>query len=368
MKTLLFTLEYPPFHGGVANYYGNLVKHWPKPKEIFVLDNNGNQLIKDWVWPKWLPAIWQLKKEIKKNKINHVLVGQILPLGTVAFLLSSKMGFKYSVILHGMDFSFACRSPRKRWLAKKILKKAENIICANSYTGKLGENFLGSREKIVVVNPGINDRITHNAYRITQIKEEFNLKDKFIFLTVGRLVKRKGVDMVLKSLPEVLKAIPNLLYVILGNGPELENIKNHVSELKLEKNVLIINKADDEEKNGWLEVSDVFIMPARKIKDDFEGFGIVYLEANLAGKPVIAGDSGGVRDAVIDGLNGLLVNPENKKEITAAVIKLARDKNLRKELGERGRERALKEFNWEKQIGKIRNLILPPFEKGDRGD
>ena len=94
-------------------------------------------------------------------------------------------------------------------------------------------------------------------------------------------------------------------------------------------------------------------MPSRQIKEDFEGFGIVYLEANLCSKPVIAGDSGGVRDAVKNGINGLLVNSENIEEITEAVIKLAKDKNLREKLGRQGKERVIKEFNWEKQTKKI---------------
>lgn len=382
MKTLLFTLEYPPFRGGIANYYGNLVKYWPEPREIFVLDNNEGKLIRqpaDWLWPKWLPAAWQLKKEIKKNKINYVLVGHILPLGTVAWLLSKTVNFKYSVILHGLDFTFACRSLRKRWLTKRILERAENIICANSYVAKLVGDFLDDKREIAVVNPGIDVQITRNMQDKTEIKEKYNLENKFVLLTVGRLVKRKGVDMVLKSLPKVLKEIPNLLYVILGNGPELENIKNYVSKLKLEKNALVIDNAGDGERNVWYELCDIFIMPARIIRaatrldsarqangthpdekmygNDFEGFGIVYLEANLAGKPVIAGNSGGVGDAVKDGINGLLVNPESKEEIAGAIIKLTRDENLRKKLGRQGRQRAIKEFNWEKQVKKIFSFI-----------
>jgi phosphatidylinositol alpha-1,6-mannosyltransferase len=94
-------------------------------------------------------------------------------------------------------------------------------------------------------------------------------------------------------------------------------------------------------------------MPSRKIQGDVEGFGIVYLEANLAGKPVIAGDSGGVRDAVLDGVNGLMVNPESKGEILGAILKLAGDRKLRRELGARGRQRAIKEFDSKKQVAAL---------------
>lgn len=358
MNTLLFTLEYPPGRGGVANYYGNLVKYWPEPEKIFVLNNSQNSLIKNWLWPRWLPALLFLRKKIKEEDINYILVGQILPLGTAVFLYSKFKKIEYGVILHGLDFSLALGQPRKRWLSKKILEGAKDIICANSYTAELVRKFFKQRggEKIKIVNPGVDGHATCDTQTRAKIEAEYCLAGKLILLTVGRLVKRKGVDMVLKSLPKVLPEIPNLFYVILGAGPELKDIEDCISELKLEKNVLIINQADDEEKNVWYTMCDIFIMPARNINGDFEGFGIVYLEANLAGKPVIAGRSGGVRDAVIDGENGLLVDPENTDEIARVIIKLGKDQKLRKELGERGKKRALKKFNWKKQVEKIFNM------------
>lgn len=125
----------------------------------------------------------------------------------------------------------------------------------------------------------------------------------------------------------------------------------------MENHAIIIEDASDEERNAWYDLCDIFIMPARQIEGDVEGFGIVYLEAGLHGKPVIAGDSGGVRDAVVDNLNGLLVNPESGSEIAAAIVKLARDEALRKRLGEQGRERALKNFDWKKQVERIYKII-----------
>ena len=99
-------------------------------------------------------------------------------------------------------------------------------------------------------------------------------------------------------------------------------------------------------------------MAARNINGDFEGFGIVYLEANMHKLPVVAGASGGVNDAVLDGVNGLLVDPVNTCEIKNAIIKLAQNKNLRQRLGNQGYERAIKEFKWEKQILMFYNLLL----------
>ena len=361
MKTLLFTLEYPPFYGGVANYYGNLVKYWPKRDNISVLNNNNGLLINR-TWPvlKWLSAIPRLREAIKKGRIDHIIVGHILPLGLAALLCRQLYPIKYSVILHGLDFSRATQIWRKRIISKIILIKADKIICANSYTAELVKSFLGGKVdgKIKIVNPGAEQLATRNSQLATQLKKKYHLNNKIILLSVGRLVKRKGFDQVIEALPEVLKQAPNLIYVIIGDGEELRNYQLNITNYELSDKIIIINKAADGERDAWYNLCDIFIMPAKNINGDFEGFGIVYLEANLAGKPVIASLSGGVGDAVIDDLNGLIVDPLDLNEIARTVIKLAQDTNLRRRLGEQGRERAIRKFNWPGQVEKIYKIIM----------
>ena len=182
------------------------------------------------------------------------------------------------------------------------------------------------------------------------------MEKKIILLQVGRLVKRKGVDKVLEALPEVLKECKDLVYVVVGNGPECSNIELRIKNLELSNYVILIADASDEDVQAWYELCDIFIMPARDIDGDVEGFGIVYLEANAYGKPVIAGDSGGVRDAVKPDLNGLLVNPESTTEIRDAILKLCKDEFLRRRLGQQGRE-WVRSFDGEKQARKIREIL-----------
>jgi phosphatidyl-myo-inositol dimannoside synthase len=359
MNILLFTLEYPPYNGGIANYYGSLVKYWPSSSDnIFVLNNNDDRLInKSWPFLKWLPGIWALKKVIKKPKIDYLIIGHVLPLGLIGLIFNKLYGTKYSVILHGLDFSSGVKIWRKRLITKKILNGAEKIICANKYTAELVKNFLGSKTitKIKTVNPGITDRPAVEGDQ--RLIKKYNLENKKIILSVGRLTKRKGFDKVIEVLPAALKKIPELFYVILGNGEELNNLKIQISNSKLEKNILIINDATDADRDEWYRSCDIFIMPSKNINGDFEGFGIVYLEANLAGKPVIAGNNGGVGEAVIDGMNGLLVDSYNNNNIAEAIFKLASNKSFADKLGAQGRERAIREFDWRKQIKKIYDII-----------
>jgi len=357
MKTLLFTLEYPPFRGGVANYYENLTKHWPD-QPLLVLHNNDHLLISDKL-PilKWLPAITALWRAVKKEKIDYVLVGHILPLGTATWLLSKILNLKYSVFIHGTDLNMAVERPRRRWLAKRILLSSENIICNSSYAARLCESFIGANEKIKTVNPGIEPRAKNRPELETQLKNKYHLEHKIILLTVGRLVTRKGVDKVLESMPVILQHVPNLIYIIIGAGPELETLKLQINDYLLNKSAIIITDATDEERNSWYDLCDIFIVAGRQIGSDVEGFGIVYLEAGLHGKPVIAGDSGGVHDAVEDNLNGLLIDATDTAAIARVVSGLAQDESLRHQLGEQGRERAINRFDWAKQVEKIYKTI-----------
>jgi len=358
MNILLFTLEYPPFKGGVANYYENVVRHWPEEDSVFVLNNNDNKLLTDKIRPRWLPAFYHLYKAVKKENIDHILVGNILPLGTVSLVVAKLLGIKFSVFLHGMDFEYSLKRKRKKILSYLILKNADKIICVNSYVASLVEKFLPVKNKIVISNPGINPYNDCDYILTKQIRDKYNLNGKVIFLSIGRMVKRKGFDMAIKAVKEL--SDKNIAYFISGNGPDREEIKSLADGVE---NIFFLDNLNDPEKWAWLGACDCFIMPSRNISGDVEGFGIVYLEANLMGKPVIAGASGGVGDAVIDGVNGLMVDPENITDIKRAITEMASDKGLREKLGTQGEERALREFVWDNLIINLsNNLKVSPLE------
>jgi phosphatidylinositol alpha-1,6-mannosyltransferase len=349
-NTLLFTLEYPPFRGGVANVYGNIVKYWPNDSIKVLAGENLCQ-------PHWIFSLRRLWQAIRKYQVKTVLVGQLLPLGTITYLLSQFKNIDYTVFLHGMDIALAVQIPRKKRLAKKILANAKHIVALNSYVPKVLQKEFGNAfaGKVVVVNPGVKSEVRSQKSEVRSLLEKYHLQDKMILLQVGRLVERKGVDKTLEALPEVLKECKDLVYVVVGDGPAKGNLEFRIQNLKLSDDVILITDASDEDAQAWYELCDIFIMPARDIDGDVEGFGIVYLEANAHGKPVIAGDSGGVRDAVKPDLNGLLVNPESAAEIRDAILKLCKDEFLRRRLGQQGRE-WVKSFVWEKKVEKIYNV------------
>lgn len=359
IRTLLVTKEYPPFKGGVANYYYNLASHFPNDEVFSVLDNNNFQLDSGQGFFSWRPAFREIYRKIKNYKINRVLVGHILPLGTVVYFLSFILPFKYFVFLHGLDLSSALKIKRKRKISTLILKRAEKIIAANSFVAAtLLKELPALKEKVLVINPGLSkDQPLVKGEDKEVLRAKYNLKDKTILFSLGRLVKRKGFDYTIEALKKMsAKDLENLIYIIAGTGPEAENLKQAVPD-NLKNKILFLGEISEDSKWHWLAICDIFIMPARDIDGDYEGFGIVYLEANLFSKPVIAGRAGGVSDAVVDGLNGLLVDPENIEAIKEAILKLKNNSDLAIKLGAAGQKRALANFNWEKLALDLSKII-----------
>ncbi len=349
MKSILLTLEYPPFKGGVANYYGHLVKHWPDKDGLEVLfHKNGH----------WLLALWRLRKALKKDPKAIVLIGHILPLGTVAYFQYLLKPYNFNIFIHGMDFSFAKKRFRKRYLMFLIFKKAKKIICANSYVAQLIKDWKPElASKIIIVNPGIDESSVNRLENSTlSLQDKYQTKDKVALLSLGRLVKRKGVDMVIRaiaSLDEETKS--KICYLVVGAGEADYYLKDLASQEKVK--VIFTGEVSDLDKWSFLDLCDIFVMPARDVNGDFEGFGIVYLEANLYEKPVIAGRSGGVGDAVLNHETGLLVDPLSIIDIAAAIKLLVNNPSERVSLGKFGRERALRDFSWINQIKKLYNNL-----------
>ncbi len=371
-RSLLVTIDFSPRLGGVANYLSNICQNLPSQDIVVLAPREGqflefdqrqdykiyrNKLISNFIWPKWLFLFTKVYKVIKKEKIKVLQISHVLPVGYVALIFKKFLNLPYIVYTHGMDIMFAQKSSWKKYWAKKILTNAFKVVANSDYTkNELLKLGLDEKSiKIVYPCPNINNQqpTTNNQ----DIIKKYALENKKILLTVGRLVERKGHDVVIKALSRILEKIPNLVYLIVGSGKNKENLLSLVKELKLEENVRFIEDVKDRELPLFYEICDVFIMTPREIKGDVEGFGIVYLEAGSFEKPVIGSKSGGVAEAVEDGVSGILVNPENTEQISEAVINLLTNKELVNKLGQGGRQRIEKEFNWPNQVKKIKEIL-----------
>jgi len=372
-KSLLITYFFPPKIGGIENYLKNICQNLPADKIVVMTETAPGQEKIDaafnysiirkklFPWPffkpSWLPLIFQLKKIIKRHGIEVLQFGHYSNLVTLGLIYNKLFGRPYFVYTHGVDTLW----PQKSWLQKKLmllnLKNADWIIVNSEYMKKRLIDLGLFPAKMIVIYPSINANDGQTIINPDQIKNKYLIKDEKIILTIGRLVERKGQDMVIRSLPMVLEKYPRLRYMIVGDGPSAPNLKNLVHKLSLERFVTFTGAIEDrsEKKYPFYQLADVFVMPTREIKaqEDVESFGLVYLEAQAAGCPVIIGRAGGTKETIVEGVTGFAVNPENEQEIAECIIKILSDKVLRKTMSEKGKEWVTGTFNWNKQIKKL---------------
>ena len=380
-KTLLVTSQFPPSFGGVETYLFNLAKRLDPSRFLVLADKETGDAAFDkkqryrtirseflypsrWIWPQWLPLLKKTKQLVKQEKIEHILAGQVLPVGTAAMITAQTFDIGYSVFTYALDIELPQRNPRHLRTMKKVLDNATKIFTISDDT-KARIIRLGLPEKkIIKITPGLDladflppsETILNISRRL---QSQYDLRGKKIILTIGRLVARKGQDTVIKALPAILKDEPLAHYVIAGDGPYKNQLKELVRQLKVSPYVTFTGKFAEAEKAAWYNLGDVFAMVSRVENQlDIEGFGIVYLEANALKKPVVAGKSGGVADAVVDQKTGLLVqNPSDIDETADVILKLLRDVDLAQRLGRAGRKRVISDFNWDSLAKRLNSYL-----------
>ncbi|MFA6304727.1 MAG: glycosyltransferase family 4 protein [Patescibacteria group bacterium] len=357
MKILLVTMEWPPFKGGVGNYYFNLVKNLTG-QQIKVFEV-GPKLFYRFFWPKWLKLFFEIRRQIKKEKPDLIWVGQVLPVGEATYLIKKFFHIPYFVSTHGLDIMLPQRSLRKEKALKQVLDNAEFITANSNFTKNELLNLGYDDNKVVVVYPcpHVSLNLKADSSKLEEIKQNLSLQGKKVLLTVGRLVKRKGQDAVIKALPELLQKFPNLVYLIVGEGPESLKLKTQSLKLGLENKVIFLANVSDEELSWYYQTADVFVMPAQNLAGDVEGFGIVYLEAASFGLPVVAASCGGVMEAVLNEQTGLLVEPSNSKDLIEKISRLLADQEFHQRLGNAAKARVEQEFIWSKQAGALNKII-----------
>jgi len=328
MKTLLITQDFPPLTGGVANYYSNRVKKMPADEVVVLMNGNANMQIHanviykkfftKLIWPHWLPLIWKAWKIIKKEKPDIIWVGQILPVGSVVWILSKILKLRFFITCHGNDLLRAKKHARKFKLAKKILNNAEYVEANTKFTQQILINdFEIPENKIKIIYPeNTLSKNQINLEKVEKLKSDLELENKKVLLTVARLVKSKGVEKIIKLIPKILEQIPNLVYLIIGDGEEKENLKKISNE-----KVIFTGNISHSELPNYYTLADCFILtPENKQGIDKESLGIVYLEALEFDLPVIAGNVGGAKE--IENQNMILVDSNSLEEIKNNIIKV----------------------------------------------
>jgi glycosyltransferase involved in cell wall biosynthesis len=293
-----------------------------------------------------------------------LIVSTHLNFGPLAMVAQRSFGMPYVLVAHGIDAWRITNASRRR-----ALQKANLTLAVSQYTRDrlIHEAGLDSDRVKILPNTFDAERFAI-APKPPQLLRKYGLRqDTPVILTVCRLAETecyKGYDQIIKAMPEIMRFVPNARYLLVGKGPDRPRIEKLIAELGVQDAVILAGFVPDEELADHYNLCDVFAMPSRG-----EGFGIVYLEALACGKPVLAGNKDGSRDALADGELGLLVDPDDTAEIATEIIRVLRREHSHPMIfhPELLRRRVIELFGFEAFKHAVVDLLRPFLGRHENG-
>lgn len=345
-KTILIpAYDFKPLLGGVANYGHELAVQFSQRARVHVLSRKLPGMEEfDQGLPYTVSRIRTpysallsfplfartLQRLIHLHPPDAVFCPMWLPDGAASRWALKGAPIPYFVAAHGTevfeDFTTVRNSVRTvlaRRLKRKVFRDAEKVFPVSQYTRKaVLEEAGGNDSEVITVNNGVNSTIFKKTAGNSNVEARYRPRGERLLLTVTRLYPYKGVDRMLESLPAISQAVPNVKYLIVGEGPDRQRLEGLSARLGLQAQVSFLGRLALSEIVELYNLADLFVMLSREEPPDVEGFGLVFLEAAACGLPSVGGRSGGIPDAIDEGKSGWLVDPNNIEAIAATIMDL----------------------------------------------
>ncbi|MCP4603764.1 MAG: glycosyltransferase family 4 protein [Proteobacteria bacterium] len=374
MKIALVSQDFPPDVGGVQVYAHQLALKFSRRHKVTVIaprqkDSNAFDAVQPYKSMRHhaghtslfgMTTLASVPYFSRLRKAEVVFCAQYATgFGPVA---AKRFGWikRYYVAAHAREILRDNLGSLSRAARKKVLMGASGVFAVSRYTAGLVQNLGVPPHKVHVVPNGVDLNFFYPR-NIENAKERLGLKNKRVILTAGRMIKRKGIDTVIKAFKQIEAGYPNLVYIVVGDGAYRSELENLAGSLADRGRIIFTGRINREDLADYYSLADLFVMPSREeARGCVEGFGLVFLEANACGVPVIGGLSGGIPDAVEHDVNGLLVRPTDELALASAIKELLGNDKKRLQLGRQGRERA-KRFTWDA----CAQAILEKIESND---
>ncbi|MGQ0466028.1 MAG: glycosyltransferase family 4 protein [Sporichthyaceae bacterium] len=371
-RTLVVTNDFPPRTGGIQSFVHALVDRLPPDRVVVYapawegtaeFDAAAGFPIVRHPTSLMLPAppvARRARAIAERFGCTSVLFGAAAPLGALAPALRDA-GIRRAVgITHGHEAGWALL-PGGRAGLSRIAAGLDALTYLGPYTQRLIAKALrpADRGKLVRLHPGVDaQRFAPDAGGAAR-RAELRLTDRPVVVCVSRLVRRKGQDTLIRALPAITRRVPEALLLIVGGGPDLARLQAMTAAHGMQEHVRFAGGVPAEDLASWYGAGDVFAMPCRTRRGglDVEGLGMVFLEASACGLPVVAGDSGGAPDAVLDGITGRVVDGESPGGVAHSVASLLDDPATAKKMGAQGRQWVLEEWGWDEQVRRLADLL-----------
>jgi phosphatidyl-myo-inositol dimannoside synthase len=357
MNILFITRRFPPSVGGMERYAFDLYSALARQSDLKI------RLIKWSGHNKWLhvallpyffiAGFWMLLTQ--KVDIIHMQDGVLAPIGWVLHLIFRK---PYVVVIHGLDITYS--NPLFKVAVPFAVRRASKVICISSAAREEVLKRNVKPEKAVVVTLGIDDVLYMSNKQAARqsIMQELNIPNSSkILLSVGRLVRRKGIAWFIQNvMPGIVAKNPQAILLVAGKGDDRENIEAAIKKVSLEHSVRLLGRTTDEMRRNLFNGSDVFIMPNISVAGDMEGFGLVLTEAASCELPVVAAGIEGIRDAVKDGENGYLVSSKDSAAFEVKILDILAHPDAAEDFGKKARLYTLKNYNWPAIAGQVNHI------------
>ena len=344
---VILTLDFRPDFGGVQEYLYESAKRLCSDFDVYILtpiagDIHENPYFNRVVLSTTNPfAIYKLLRQLSPD---FVLVGH----AHSKLLIPAFLNGRFGLITYGNDFLAA----QNRWhhrIFNWLIKRSKPLIAISHTTANHLQKI--GLEATAVIHPGTDP----DRFKPSHAKK---INQPLTLLTISRLVPRKGIDTIIRALPRILNKVPDVEYILGGNGPEKQNLIKLARTLEVEHRINFLGFVPDSDLPNLYQEADLFVMLSHEEdKESIEGFGIVYLEASATGLPIVATHSGGIIEAVIDGKTGVLIPPNDVKTCSRTLIDLLSNPEKMHLLGRNGRKRVEDEMNWDNTAQKLAGLL-----------
>ena len=370
-RILLVTNDFPPRPGGIQSFLHGLVSRLP-PDDVVVYTSQWRG------WQAWdaeqpfrvvredtsvlLPTRSVRRRAqhlLKEHDCDVVWFGAAAPLGLMADGLRSAGARRVLATTHGHEAGWAML-PGARQLLRRIASSVDVLTYLGDYTRRRLVDAIGpdDQTKLHRLAPGVDSEVFRPGLG-GAVREQLGLRDRPVVVCVSRLMPRKGQDTLIRALPAVQADVPDAALLVVGGGPYRSRLESMAADAGLSSSVVFTGTVASPELPAYYGAGDVFAMPCRTRLGgaDVEGLGIVYLEASACALPVVAGDSGGAPDAVVEGETGYVVDGRDAATVTEPLVRLLIDPTLREALGTRGRQWVQEGWSWQHQAATLGALL-----------
>ena len=369
-KILLLSDIFPPKTGGSGRWFWEIYSRLPR-EQVLVAAGDGpgadafdqTHDVKTMRMPiemrtrgirsfgnlkHYLKLASRVGKIVKREGVTAIHCARNLPEGFVAYLVKLRRGTKYLCYVHGEDVGVSSTSRELAWMTRRVFAGASLVIAnSNNTRNMLLTEWKLPEAKVRLLYPGVDTKKFTPVPADDHVRADLGWAGRTVLLTVGRLQKRKGHDCLIKALKTIRAAHPKVLYAITGDGDELPRLKQLAEAEGVAENVRFMGEVSDDTLMRCYQQCDLFVLPNRTIGKDFEGFGMVLLEAQACGKPVVAGASGGTAETMRIPETGRVVNCDTPEPLAALLTEMLNDTAELKAMGARGREWVCGHFDWE---------------------